>query len=241
MKDLFGKALLDYQHGNYTEDIRTETNISEEDVLPIPYLFRSDSKMPRLERTALDQSYGKVLDVGCGAGSHALYLQDKGLEVTGIDTSEGAIEVCTLRGVKQAFKKNILLHADEQYDTILLLMNGTGIFQKIEQIGTYLTHLKNLLNSGGQILIDSSDLRYMYPEGSEPGSILAPGDLSYYGELTYVIHYKGWSSDPFPMLYLDVHTFKRSCKENKFQLEVIERGENYDYLARLTIQDNSHS
>lgn len=241
MKDIFGKALLDYQHGNYTEDIRTETNISEEDVLPIPYLFRSYSDMPLIERTALDLSKGKVLDVGCGSGSHSLYLQEKGIDVTALDTSEGAIEVCKSRGVKQAFKQDILRHTDAQYNTILLLMNGTGIFQRIEHLSTYLTHLKNLLNTDGQILIDSSDLRYMYPEGSEEGSILVPGELNYYGELTYVIHYKEWSSAHFPMLYLDEHTFKRFCKKNGLQFEVIERGENYDYLARLTIQENTRS
>ncbi len=241
MNDIFGKALLDYQHGDYTEDIRTETNISEEDILPLPYLFRDYSEMPNLEKTALDRSYGKVLDVGCGAGNHSLYLQEKGLDVIAVDTSEGAIEVCRLRGVKNAFVEDILQLQDEQYDTILLLMNGSGIFQKLELISTYLKQLKSLLKVNGQLLIDSSDLRYMYPKGVEQGSIMVPGELNYYGELTYLIHYKEWSSDPFPMLYLDEHTFRNYCDENGLDFEVIANGENYDYLARITIAENSRS
>ena len=64
MTDILGQALLDYQNGNYTEDILTETNISEEDVLPLPYLFRGFAEMPSIEKKALELAKGKVLDVG---------------------------------------------------------------------------------------------------------------------------------------------------------------------------------
>ena len=98
MKDLFGQAILDYQQGQYTEDIKTETTISEEDVLPLPYLFRSFEQMPALEQKALQMAKGKVLEVGCGAGSHGLYLQnERKLEVHSIDLSPKAIEACQLR------------------------------------------------------------------------------------------------------------------------------------------------
>ena len=72
MRDVFGTAILDYQQGNYTEDLVTSTSISKEDVLPLPYLFRDFSKMPVLEQAALKLAKGRVLDVGCGAGSHSL-------------------------------------------------------------------------------------------------------------------------------------------------------------------------
>lgn len=241
MKDIFGKALLDYQLGDYSEDIRTETNISEEDVLPTPYLFRNYSEMPLIEKRALDLSIGKILDVGCGAGSHTLYLEEKGKDVKAIDTSEGAIKVCKFRGVKKAFCKDILHIKDEKYDTILLLMNGTGIFQKLDMVGRHLKHLKSLLTTSGQIFIDSSDLRYMYPEGEEEESIMIPSELNYYGELLYTIHYKEWTSDPFPMLYLDERIFKNLCKENRLKFEVVQRGENYDYLARITFEEYTRS
>ena len=102
MKDLFGKALLDFQNGNYSEDITTSTNISDEDALPLPYLFRDYKDMPKLEQKALKLSKGSVLDVGCGSGSHSIYLQEKGFKVKAIDISKGAIEVTKQRGVLQA-------------------------------------------------------------------------------------------------------------------------------------------
>ena len=136
IKDLFGKALLDYQNGNYTEDIITSTNISEEDDLPLPYLFRSFKEMPKLEQKALKLAKGSILDVGCGAGSHSLYLQAKGFQVKAIDISKGAIDVAKQRGVLHAELKPIL-EETETFDTILLLMNGTGIFQELAQVSTY--------------------------------------------------------------------------------------------------------
>ena len=76
MKDLFGKAILDYQTHNCPEDLITETSISEADEMSVAYLFRDFKEMPKLEQKALQLAKGKVLDVGCGAGSHSLYLQN---------------------------------------------------------------------------------------------------------------------------------------------------------------------
>src|SRR5690606_10444833 len=125
--------------GNYTEDIFTSTNISEEDELPLPYLFRDYDAMPKIEQKALDLAQGKVLDVGCGAGSHSLYLQEKGLQVKAIDVSRCAIEVTRKRGVKNAALLTIL-DETETFDTILLMMNGTGIFKELSQVPNYLKH-----------------------------------------------------------------------------------------------------
>lgn len=232
MKDIIGQALLDYYHGNYSEDILTETNISEEDELPLPYLFRSYCEMPEIEQKALDLAKGKVLDVGCGAGSHSLYLQEKGLDVLGIDTSKGAIEVCKLRGLQNAEHIDFLDLNSKEFDTILLLMNGTGIFQNLEKTSEYLQHLKSLLKPEGQILIDSSDLRYMY-DSYEDGGILVPADR-YYGELEFTMSYKGMQSELFEWLYIDENLFETICTDNKINFEVVARGSNFDYLARIT-------
>lgn len=237
MKDIFGKALLDYYHGNYSEDIMTETSISEEDVLPLPYLFRSYAEMPALEQKALESARGRVLDVGCGAGCHALYLQEKGLDITAIDVSEGAVEVSHLRGVKTVFHEDVLQLKDQKFDTILALMNGAGILHNMENAAQNLQHIKSLLAPEGQFLVDSSDLRYMYDSG-EDGGIWVPSDR-YYGELEFVVKYKGMVGEPFTWLYLDEIRFEKLCDENDLNFEVIARGEHFDYLARITAREHS--
>ena len=235
MKDLFGKAILDYQTNNNPEDISTETSISEADEMSVAYLFREYAEMPNLEQKALQLAKGKVLDVGAGAGSHALNLQnERKLEVTAIDISENAIEACKLRGLKNAQTINLLdLDASEKYDTILLLMNGTGIFGKLDQIPTYLQKLKSLLNEGGQILIDSSDIIYMFDQ-DEDGAYEINAN-SYYGELTFTIQYKGETEETFDWLYLDYNTLQNAAIANGLECELIMEGEHFDYLARLSV------
>ena len=235
MKDLFGKAMFDFQTNNSPEDIITETTISEEDKMSVDYLFRSYNDMPKLEQKALQLAFGKILDVGCGAGSHTLSLQnDRNLEVTSIDISEKAIETCKLRGVKNAKVQNILDFEGEKFDTITLLMNGVGIFGKLENCNKFLSKLKSLLNPGGQILLDSSDIIYMFDEDEDGGKWI-PSNNDYYGELVFNISYKGEKEEPFDWLYLDYNTLQNAAIANGLKCELILEGEHYDYLAKLSI------
>lgn len=236
MKDLFGKAILDYQTGNNPENLMTETSISEADEMAVDYLFRSYRDMPKIEQKALQLANGKILDVGCGAGSHSLYLQEKGMDVTAIDISPSAIEACRLRGLANATVKN-LLDMDGSFDTILLLMNGTGIFGRLKDVSAYITKLKSLLSPTGQILIDSSDIIYMFDEDDDGGRWIT-SDRDYYGELTFYLSYKGEQETPFDWLYLDFNTLQNAANAHGLHCELVSEGEHYDYLARLTIAGN---
>lgn len=232
MNDILGAAMLDYINEAYTEDIITSSSISEEDSIPVPYLFRSFKEMPTIEQKALALCRGHVLDIGCGAGSHALYLQNqKKLLVHAIDISPGAITTCKQRGVNCAEVKNVY-DIKTQYDTLLLLMNGIGICGKAIQLGGFLNHLKQLLKPNGQILVDSSDIIYMFDQ-NEDGSYWVDAS-SYYGEVEFSMSYKGISSDPFHWLYLDFNTLTIAAEANGLHCEMVCEGEHYDYLAKLT-------
>jgi len=234
MKDLFGKAILDFQTNNSPEDLITETSISEADEMSVAYLFRSYEEMPKLEQKALQLAKGKVLDVGCGAGSHSLTLQnDRKLDVTSIDISPNAIEACQLRGLKKAKVQDVMTVENEKFDTILLLMNGTGIFGTLKETPLFLEKLKSLLNPSGQILIDSSDIIYMFDDDDDGGKwIIGNG---YYGELTFTVSYKSEIEETFPWLYLDYNTLQNAAFANGLECELIVEGAHYDYLAKLSV------
>lgn len=234
MKDLFGKAILDFQTNNSPEDLITETSISEADEMSVAYLFRDYNEMPKMEQKALQLAKGKVLDVGCGAGSHSLYLQnERNLNVTSIDISANAIEACKLRGMKKAFVQDVMKLENETFDTILLLMNGAGMCGKLKNISKFLLQLKSLLNDGGQILVDSSDIIYMFDEDEDGGKWI-PTDVDYYGEVVFDISYKGEKEEPFDWMYIDYNTLQNAAIANELQCELVLEGEHYDYLAKLT-------
>lgn len=227
-----GKAIRDYYHQENPENLQTETSISELDELPVDYLFRDFEEMNKLEQKALKLAQGKTLDIGAGAGSHSLYLQnERSLDVTALDISPKSVEVCQLRGINKAVAENMLYFSGETFDTILLLMNGTGIFQSLTVIDIYLKKLHSLLNENGQILIDSTDILYMF-DRDEDGGVYIPAE-GYYGELDYIVHYKGESEDPIKWLYLDFNTLKNAAENNGFTIEKVLQEDN-SYLAKLT-------
>lgn len=235
MTDILGTALLDYHSGNYTEDIKTYSSLDEEDSIPLPYLFRDFKEMPLLEQKALDLAKGTVLDIGCGAGNHTLYLQKKGFEVTALDASKGAIEVCENRGVKSSVHSLFLDYNNSRFDTLLLLMNGIGLAGKLNNLNSFLNHLKSLLLPNGQVLLDSSNIVYMF-EQDEDGGFWVPNDGDYYGEVTFVMEYKNQKSPYFEWLYLDFTTLQNACLAHDFDCELVSEGEHYDYLAKLSLK-----
>jgi SAM-dependent methyltransferase len=232
MKDLFGKAILDYQTGNNPQDLITETSISEADEMSVAYLFRDFDEMPKIEQKALELSKGKILDVGCGAGSHSLYLQQKGFDVVSIDISPSAIKACELRGLKKAKVQDVMLLENEKFDTILLLMNGAGMCGKLKNITKFLLKLKSFLTENGQILVDSSDIIYMFDDDEDGGKWI-PGDSDYYGEVEFKVSYKGETEKPFDWMYIDYNTLQNAAIANELSCELILEGEHFDYLARL--------
>lgn len=236
--DIFGKAIIDFYQDQYTEDIVVQAPDFDDDSIPVPYLFRPYEEMPLIEQKALDLCTGTTLDVGCGAGSHSLYLQNtKNLEVTAIDISEGAIEVCKKRGINKTFVQNFYELRNQRYDTLLFLMNGSGIIGKLDRIDYFFAHVKKLLKPGGQLLMDSSDISYLFTD--EDGGFWVDASAGYYGEMQYRLQYKKQESDWFDWLYIDYNTLQNAANANGFICELILQGEHNDYLAKLTLATDS--
>jgi len=230
--DIFGKALQTYFQNPEKQSLTTWTNLTDEDDVPLAYFFRLHDEMPALEKKALALASGKTLDVGCGSGSHSLYLQNqRGLDLTALDISEGAIEVAKARGVKQTQCLSIWDFNEKNFDTILLLMNGMGIGKTTAELPVLLKHLKALLTPNGSILVDSSDLIYLFDE--EDVALWKEDDI-YYGEVDFGIRFDN-QSEEFPWLYIDPKRLEVAAKNAGFNFKIIMEGANYDYLAQLSL------
>ena len=235
MKDLFGKALYNYVTGISKEDLITETSISEEDILPISYLFRGYDQMPSIEQKALALCRGSVLDIGAGSGSHSLYLQEvQKMDVTALDNSKGSIQCCQQRGILKTIHMDVFDLKDVAFDTLLMLMNGSGLFGTYQEVTEKLKQLKNLLKAGGQILIDSSDIIYMFDQDEDGGHWVST-ENDYYGELEYTLKYQG-ESQTTSWLYLDFNSLAKLSEDAGLHCELILKGDHFDYLAKLSIK-----
>lgn len=231
-KDPMGAAIMDFLQKGKAGKLRVLSSMFDDDEMPVKHLFRKFKDMPMLERKALEMVHGRILDVGAGAGCHALELQNEGKTVKAIDISPLSCEAMRLRGVKDVECINLMDNRlAEEYNTILLLMNGTGIAGKAERLPSLLGRLRQLLAPDGQILIDSSNLKYVYED--EDGSFDIDADGSYYGEVDYQMVYGKIKGEPFDWLYADFALLASAAASCGLKAELVAEGEHYDYLARI--------
>lgn len=231
--DILGQALLDYFNGTQRARLLVESSLGDREYLPVSYYFRDREHMPEAEKIALDACRGEVLDVGCGAGSHGLWLQAKGLPYTGLDLSEGAVRVCGLRGLRGAVHGDIWTYSGGPYQTLLLLMNGLGLAGNAARLEDFLRLLRSLVRPGGQLIGESADLRYLFD--------LVPGmegrhqpDSDYYGNLEYELTYKGQTGEPFPWLYAGEEIVEQASMRAGWRYELLHRNVESGFLCRLT-------
>lgn len=231
-KDVLGQALWSYHQEPKEQELITWTHLTDEDPMPVSYFFRTYENMPIIEQKALETAYGNVLDIGCGAGSHSLFLQNQAmLKVTAIDISPAAVATSKARGVKHTQCINIF-DLEGSFDTLLLLMNGIGMCETLSGLRDLLLHFKTLLAPGGQILLDSSDLIYLFEDTPNSPSVMQG---SYYGQVDFGVRFMG-EEQIFPWLYVDFETLNRIANQQGFYCEQLEKGDHYDYIARLSME-----
>lgn len=234
--DIMGQAGMDFlENADPSAVIKVWSDIAETDDIPVSYFFRSYEEMPLLEQQALSLVRGKVLDVGAGMGSHSLHLQAKGVDVTALEISPMACDVMKKRGVKNVLNDNFYnLSGAHKYDTILFLMNGMGVAQNLEGFPRFFNQLRKIIAPGGQILMDSSDLRYLFTE--EDGSMIIDLNSNYYGEIIYRMSYRHFRGEKFPWLFIDEGLMDLYAQENGFIFEKLLDGSHFDYMGRLEVK-----
>lgn len=230
LEQVFGRAILDYFDGTDPNTLILHNNYGTTEEMPVELFFRQPDDFPELEHIALALCDGKVLDVGAGAGSHALFLQRRGHAVHALEHSSTACEIMTRRGVREVRHGDFFHYSGDQYDTLLLMMNGIGLASNLERVPVLLEHAKTLLKPGGQILFDSSDLSYLYKDGT----VKKPD--GYYGEVGFQYEYKGVKGPPFGWVYVDQDTMIALAQASGWVIQILFEDDQDQYLARLELK-----
>jgi len=232
-----GRALLDFHHGATSARIMVHTDIWVDEPTPVEEFYRPDDQpLPELERTALGLCRGRTLDLGAGAGRHALELQHRGFEVTAIDVAPEAVEVMRERGVTDARCGDFAAVKGERFDTIVLLMHGIGLVGTLEGLTSFFDGAQNHLDSDGRIIFDSADLGIVMPEQFEEGLAEWRSGGLYPGEVEYRLSYEKLEGEPYPWLFVDPVTLADHAQVAGLRSEVVARGARGSFLARVLRQ-----
>ena len=114
---------------------------------------------PIIEQKAMDFVKGRVLDIGCGAGRHALYLQQKGFSVVGVDSSPLAVKVCKLRGLKKVKVVSLedLTFKPNTFGTILMLGGNFGLMGNPKKARRLFKKLRRVTTKNAIIIAETRD------------------------------------------------------------------------------------
>lgn len=229
--DPFEKAFYDYHNGKIDAQIIFHNNKGDDEITPVQYFFRTYDEMPELEKLALQNCDDNTLDIGSGSGCHSWVLQNMGKKVTALDIRKGFVDVMKKRGIQDVVHADIMTFKGRKFNTLLMLMNGIGFTQNLKGLAKFLEVSKELLNPGGQILLDSSDLLYMYQE--EDGTFKIDLNESYYGEVEYQVEYDGKKGKPFKWMFVDYSNLSFYASQVGYRTELLFEDDTHQYLARL--------
>lgn len=231
--DPLGQALLAYQKGQTEARILTWSDLDGYDYLPAAVLMRNPSAMPLLEQLALKHCGRRVLELGAGAGSHALALQDRGCSVLALDHSPGAVRVMQQRGVHEVQCADLWHYEGQDFDTVLALMNGSGLAGDLPGFSRLLIKVRSWLRPGGSFLLDSADLLPLFTD--VPGGQYVDLTRNYYGETVYRMKFGKARSQAFGWLFLDFDTMAGLAEKAGFSATCLYRGDEDQFLAELLL------
>lgn len=230
-----GSALLDYHRGDHHAEIVVISDLWEDDATPVEAYYRPiDRELAALEAQALNLCRGRVLDLGAGAGRHALELQASGHAVVAVDPLAEAVEIMEDRGIADARQGDLGAVSGERFDTVLMLMHGLGIVGDLRGLGDFLERLPDHLNPGAQLICDSADLGSVLGEESPEiiDDLAHPGH--YLGEVEFRLRYKNIEGPSYPWLFIDPEALGIIAGAAGFRVSTAATGDRGAFLAALT-------
>lgn len=230
-----GRAYLDYWGGNARAAYMYERDDGFKERHLLKDYFRSAAEFSPLEKTALGLCRGFVLEVGAGAGSHALFLQGRGFRVMANDIAPGAVEVMSGRGLREVHCGPIYDMPPGAFDTLLLLGRSIGLVEDLEGLRHFLRKSRTLVKSSGRVLLTSFDV-----QGSDDPRLRSYQERNtaegrYRGEVRFRVRYEGMVSDWIRWLHVDPDTLARCALEEGWVSETVAAESDGNYLARLTM------
>jgi len=238
--DAFGEALRAHHEGGHGYVI-----VERDDGVVSPsaggeMYFLSPEDWPERERAAIEMAEGRVLDIGCGAGRHALELQERGHDVTAIDVSEAAVEVARERGVEDARVvdvTDVATELDDTYDTVLMLGNNFGLVGTAERAPEVLDGIADVTASDGQLLAESMDptatderVHLDYHESNRERGRLP-------GAVRQRIRFEDLATPWHDYLHAAPGTMRDLVAETPWTVDDVIDGDGGSYVGRLTKAD----
>ena len=231
--ETFGMALRKYFEGSPNVNLIVRRDDGKEAILPVSVFFREQVEFTEIEKTAMELTKGRVLDIGAGGGSLSLALQTKGHPVTAVDISPQATAILRERGLEQVYCADIFEFEGGPFDTLLMMGHGIGMVESVEGLDRFLGKAHRLLTRNGQLLLDSLDVRAT--DDSDHLSYLESNRRAgrYIGEVRMQFEFQGQTGPFCGWLHVDAVTLTDHARSAGWQCQIVLCEETGNYLARL--------
>jgi len=234
-EDAFGQGL--WAHYNSKESFQiVERDDGYIDAMSPTIYFSEHKDWPQSVQKAMEFAKGRVLDVGCGAGRHSLYLQETGLDVLGIDISPLAIEVCKLRGLRKAEVMSIdeVNFKPNSFDTIIMMGNNFGLFHSSKKARELLNRFHKITSPNALIVAETRD----------PYTTENPAHLEYHrsnrkrgrmgGQVRIRVRFKKYATRWFDYLMVSKEEMREILRGTGWKVEGFIDAEDSDYIAIIS-------
>lgn len=233
--DIIGMMFMDYLHSGENARYVIYRDDGSFENLYVKGYFSGYDEFGSLIQEALEYVGGKVVDVGCGTGKHALYLQSMGIDVVGLDISPLAVKVCKKRGVKKCVAGSALdlPFKNGTFDTIIMMGNNFGIAGTLPKTRRMLMNFRKLLGDNGIVIAHSID----------PTLTSNPENLAYHernrkrglpiGQVKIKLEYKKAVSSWFYLLLVTPEEMRKLAEETGWSFDKLIVGQDASYIGVL--------